>query len=228
MSDAPHILVVEDDLSVVHGLVQGLHREGFRSSLAMSGEEALERILHEPFDLVLLDLMLPGRTGLEILEAVRTRVSVPIVVLSARNDLQARLRSFEQGAIDFLPKPFFMEELVVRIRTRLVRPAEVPRRTLVLADVVLDLDARVACRQGEDLGLTCHEFNVLAFLREREGRALTRAQIGTSALPEGGSRSDRTVDSHVSRIRKKLGPAAAACIRSVWGIGYRCVVESPS
>lgn len=87
---------------------------------------------------------------------------------------------------------------------------------------MLDLDARVVRRGKDELGLTAHEFNVLAFLRERPGRAATRAQIGEHALPEGAERSDRTVDSHVSRIRKKLGLDAAACIKSVWGIGYRC------
>lgn len=227
MSDTPHILIVEDDLSVVQGLVKGLHRTGFRTSLAMAGDEGLERILGETFDLVLLDLMLPERSGFEVLEAVKTRVSVPIVVLSARTDLPSRLDSFAGGAVDFVPKPFFMEELVARIRARLALTAEAPRRELPLADVVLDLDARVVRRGDEDLGLTAHEFNVLAYLRERPGRATTRAQISEHALPESGERSDRTVDSHISRIRKKLGPAAAACVQSVWGIGYRYVGDGP-
>lgn len=225
MTATPQILIVEDDLRVVEGLVRGLRKAGFGTSLAMAGDEGMERILNEPFDLVLLDLMLPERDGFEILEAVRTRVSVPILVLSARTELPARLQSFAHGAVDFVPKPFFMEELVARIRARLALTATTPRREVALADVMLDLDARVAHRDGDDLGLTAHEFNVLAFLRERPGRALTRAQIGESALPEGGARSDRTIDSHVSRIRKKLGPTGAACIQSVWGIGYRCAVD---
>lgn len=225
MASRPHILIVEDDLRVVEGLVQGLHRAGFQTSLAMAGDEGLERILGESFDLVLLDLMLPERTGLEILEAVRARVSVPILVVSARTDLPSRLESFQRGAIDFVPKPFFLEELVARIRARLALTADGPRRELALGDVIVDLDARLVHRGGEDLGLTAHEFNVLAYLRERPGRAATRAQISESALPEGGERSDRTIDSHISRIRRKLGPDAGARIQAVWGIGYRCVVE---
>ena len=225
MSTLPHILIVEDDLGVVEGLVRGLRRAGFDTSVAMAGDEGLGRILSEPFDLVLLDLMLPGRTGFEVLEAVRTRVSVPIVVLSALTDLPARLKSFEGGAVDFVPKPFFMEELIARIRARLALSGARPRRQLPLADVIIDLDARVARRADADLGLTGYEFNVLAFLRERAGRALTRVQIAESALSEDGEGVDRTVDSHISRIRKKLGPPAAERIQTVWGIGYRCDEE---
>jgi DNA-binding response OmpR family regulator len=227
MSDLPRILIVEDDPGVVQGLIRGLERAGFTTSLAMRGDEGLDRILQEPFDLVLLDLMLPGRTGLEVLDVVRTRVSVPIIVVSARTDLPSRLDSFAGGAIDFVPKPFFVEELVARIRTRLAVADVAPRRELVLADVTLDLDSRVARRGDADLGLTTHEFNVLAFLCERAGRALTRSQIADGALPEGGERNNRTVDSHLSRIRKKLGPRAAGRIKTVWGIGYRCEDEGP-
>lgn len=226
MSERRHILIVEDDLSVVQGLVRGLRRAGFQTSLAMTGDEGLERILCESFDLVLLDLMLPERDGFQILEAVRSRLSVPIIVLSARTGLPDRLKCFESGAVDFVPKPFFMEELVARIRARLAIEVAAPRRQLPLADVVLDLDARVARRGGTDLNLTAHEFNVLAFLRQRAGRAFTRKQLAENTLPEGGDRNDRTVDSHVSRIRKKLGKPASSHIKTVWGIGYRCLEES--
>lgn len=220
-----HILIVEDDLGVVSGLVRGLERAGFATSVAMTGNEALERITRDPFDIVLLDLMLPERTGFEVLDAVRSRVSVPIIVLSARTELAARLQSFESGAVDFVPKPFFMEELVARIKTRLSLADARPRRELRLADVIIDVDARIASREGVDLGLTGYEFNVLAFLRQRPGRALSRAQIAQGALSDSEKRDDRTVDSHVSRIRKKLGPRSGASIQTVWGIGYRCDVE---
>ncbi|HBQ13502.1 MAG TPA: DNA-binding response regulator [Myxococcales bacterium] len=225
MGDSPHILVVEDDSGVAQGLVRGLKQAGFRTSLEMSGDRGLERILTGEFDLVLLDLMLPKRTGFEVLDAMRARASVPVIVLSALTDLPSRLKSFETGAVDFVPKPFFMEELVARVRSRLDLGQAEARRELALADTVLDLDARVARRGGEDLGLTGFEFNVLALLRQRAGRAQTRAQIAEDALSEEGDSSDRTVDSHISRIRKKLGPTAAQRIRTVWGIGYRCDVE---
>lgn len=224
--DHPHILIVEDDVGLVSGLVRGLERAGFSTTVAMKGDEALERITRDDFDLVLLDLMLPERSGFEVLEAVQSRVSMPIIVLSARTELAARLQSFESGAVDFVPKPFFMEELIARIKTRLALAKEAPPRELDLADVTIDLDARVARREGVDLGLTTYEFNVLAFLRARPGRAQSRAQIAEAALSGFNEGDERTVDSHVSRIRKKLGSQAGGCLRTVWGIGYRCDVEA--
>lgn len=218
---APRILVVEDDLSVVQGLVRGLHRAGFDVSVAMDGAEGVRRALEEPFDLVLLDLMLPEKDGFAVLDAWRGRLSVPVVVLSARTELQARLRSFDLGAIDFVPKPFWMEELVVRIRTRLSLRPDIPRREVAFADVVVDLDGRRVLRGDQDLQLTSHEFNVLAWLVERPDRAVSRQSLAEHALPEDGDRQERTLDSHVSRIRRKLGPQAGACLRTVWGIGYR-------
>jgi two-component system OmpR family response regulator len=225
MGDSPHILIVEDDSGVAQGLVRGLKQAGFQTSLAVSGSRGLEQILAGDFDLVLLDLMLPERTGFEVLDAMRTRVSLPVIVLSALTDLPSRLKSFDSGAVDFVPKPFFMEELVARVRSRLDLSRAEARREVTLADTVLDLDARVVRRNGEDLGLTGFEFNVLALLRRRAGRAQTRAQIAEGALSEERDSSDRTVDSHISRIRKKLGPEAGTRIRTVWGIGYRCDVE---
>ena len=227
MHEQPQILVIEDDAGVAQGLVNGLRKAGFRTSLAVNGDQGLKCLLTEPFDLVLLDLMLPGRTGFEVLEAMCTRVSVPTIVLSALSDLPARLKSFENGAVDFVPKPFFMEELVARIRSRLeVRHVET-RRVLTLGDTIVDLDSRMVLRNEMDLGLTGYEFNVLAFLYQRAGRAQTRGQIAEHALSEHGDCSDRTVDSHISRIRKKLGPDTGGLIKTIWGIGYRCdVVQS--
>ncbi|MBN1334564.1 MAG: response regulator transcription factor [Deltaproteobacteria bacterium] len=217
----PRLLVVEDDLSVVQGLVRGLHRAGFEVSVAMDGAEGVRRALDEPFDLVILDLMLPGQDGFQVLDGWRGRLSVPVVVLSARTELEARLRSFDLGAVDFVQKPFWMEELVARIRTRLAMGADSPRRLVSFADVTVDLDGRRLTRGEEEIALTTHEFNVLAWLVERPDRAVSREQLAEHALPAEGDRQGRTLDSHVSRIRKKLGPEAAACVRTVWGIGYR-------
>ncbi|MFH1467656.1 MAG: response regulator transcription factor [Pseudomonadota bacterium] len=221
MPDRPRLLVVEDDLSVVQGLVRGLHRAGFDVSVAMDGAEGARRALEEPFDLVILDLMLPGRDGFEVLDAWRGRLSVPVLVLSARTELGARLRSFDLGAVDYVPKPFWMEELVARIRARLALGEAPAHRTVVVADVRVDLDARRAWRGEEEIPLTAHEFNVLAWLLERPDRAVSRQQLVEHALPEAGDRLERTLDSHVSRIRRKLGPESAACLRTVWGVGYR-------
>lgn len=221
MSAPARILVVEDDAPIAAGLVRGLKLAGFEVTLATDGPLALEAAERERPALVVLDLNLPGKDGFELLEVWKTRLRVPVIVLTARQELEARLRSFGLGAVDYLAKPFWMEELVARIRARLHLPEEGPRRVLRWDDVSLDLDAREASREGTGtLQLTRHEFDVLAYLVERPGRALTRAQIAQHALPPNEERDDRTVDSHVARIRKKLGPAGAR-IRTSWGIGYQ-------
>ena len=221
MNAPARILVVEDDAPIAAGLVRGLKLAGFQVTLATDGLLALEEAERERPALVVLDLNLPGKDGFELLEAWQSRLRVPVIVLTARQELEARLRSFGLGAVDYLAKPFWMEELVARIRARLHLQEETPRRVLRWDDVSLDLDAREASRDGTGpLSLTRHEFDVLAYLVERPGRALTRAQIAQHALPPNEERDDRTVDSHVARIRKKLGPAGAR-IRTSWGIGYQ-------
>ena len=221
MTDAPRILVVEDDLRVVQSLIGGLRKEGFDVTVAMDGEAGLRHALDASFDVIILDLMLPERDGFGVLDALKGRVSTPVIVLSARTELPSRLASFANGAVDFVPKPFFMAELVARIRSRLDLRATAPHRERRFADIRLDLDTREVFRDRRPVVLTAHEFNVLAYLTERPGRPVTRAQLADHALPEAGERSDRTVDSYISRIRKKLGPTAARHIRTVWGIGYR-------
>ncbi|NOJ81631.1 response regulator transcription factor [Myxococcus xanthus] len=225
MNPSARILVVEDDAPIAAGIVRGLKLAGFQVVLATDGVLALEMAEREHPDLVVLDLNLPGQDGFELLEAWRFRLRVPVIVLTARQELEARLRSFGLGAVDYLPKPFWMEELVARIRARLLLQEERPRRVLRWDDVSLDLDAREASREGTGaLPFTRHEFDVLAYLAERPGRALTRAQIAQHALPPSEERDDRTVDSHIARIRKKLGPAGAR-IQTSWGIGYRFIPD---
>lgn len=214
------ILVVEDDPPIAAGIVRGLAAAGFRVELAHDGRLGAALALSRPFDLIVLDLMLPELGGFEVLEQLGGRLSTPVIVLTARTELDARLRAFAAGAVDYLPKPFFVEELVARIRARLRLSEAAPARVVAWDGAELDLDARVVSLAGQALALTAHEFNVLAYLVERPGRAITRRQLAEAALPTGGDRSERTVDSHVARIRRKLGGAAAR-IATVWGIGYR-------
>lgn len=215
------ILVVEDDPSIASELVRGLKRARFDVVLVTSGEQAISAAEREQVDLVVLDLNLPEVSGFEVLDTWRERRALPVIVLTARTELGDRIRAFDLGAIDYLPKPFWMEELVTRIRLRLRLAEESGRRRICWDGVVADLDGRVVqTASGEDLRLTSHEFNVLAYLLERAGSALTRSQIAEKALPLEGERTDRTVDSHISHLRRKLGPAGAR-IRTVWGIGYR-------
>lgn len=219
LPDRPRILVVEDDAHVQLGLVSGLIRAGFEPIVAADGDAAVTCALDGSFDLVVLDLMLPKQSGFDVLAAIHGRLSTPVIVLSARTELDARLRSFQAGAVDYLAKPFFIEELVARIHARLALREDGPHRVVRVGATEVDLDARVARRDGVDLGLTPHEFNVLAWLVERPGRAVSREQLAEHVLGEGG-RVERTVDSHVSRVRKKLGDDGGA-LKTVWGIGYR-------
>lgn len=222
MSEADYqILVIEDDPSVAAGLVSGLKKEGYGVELASDGARGTALGLKNEFDLIILDLNLPERDGFEVLSAWRDRLSTPVIVLTARTELDARLKSFSLGAVDYLPKPFWMEELLARVHSRLRIREDSPHRTIVWQNTTLDLDARTVLVAEEEVELTSHEFNILSFLVERPGRAVTRRQLAEHALPESGARYDRTVDSHMSRIRNKLGAAAAAHIKTVWGVGYK-------
>lgn len=215
------ILLIEDDPPIAAGIVRGLKAVGFGVELAHDGRRGAELALARPFDLIILDLMLPELGGFEVLELWRSRLSTPVIVLTACTDLDVRLRAFGGGAVDYLAKPFWIEELVARVRARL-RVCELgPTRTIAWDDAVLDLDARTVTVSGAPLSLTAHELNILAYLIERRGRTLSRRQLAEAALPAGGDRSERTVDSHIARIRRKLGGAAAARIVTAWGVGYR-------
>ncbi len=215
------ILVVEDDPSVASGIVRGLRESGFEVELATRGDEGARLALAGRPDLVVLDLLLPGQTGFAVLEQLRDRCTAPVIVLTARTELADRLRSFELGAIDFVAKPFFIEELVARVRSRLRPRPESERRTVSWSDATLDLEARTARVGDADVALTRNEFDILAYLVERPGRAVTRASLAERTSLPSGERDARTVDTHVARVRKKLGGAAAGAIVTVWGIGYR-------
>jgi DNA-binding response OmpR family regulator len=214
------ILVIEDDPSITSGLERGLRAAGFEVAIAKGGDEGYLRALSEGFDLIVLDLMLPDCSGLDVLDSWKGQLSVPVIVLTARTDLADRLEAFRLGAVDYVPKPFWIEELVARIRTRLAGKASLPKR-VSWEDVAIDLEGRTASVGGQDAALTQNEFDLLAYLIERSGRAVSRGHLAQEALPRFGDRDERTVDSHIARIRKKLGKRGARRIVTVWGIGYR-------
>jgi DNA-binding response OmpR family regulator len=213
-------LVVEDDAATAAAIVRGLRSLKFDVDLSTNGGDGTKRILSERYDVIVLDLMLPEQSGFEVLERVRHRVRAPVIVLTARADLPDRLRAFELGAADFVAKPFWIEELVARIRSRLRLEDVRPKRVLRWSGVSLDLDAHSADVDGRPAGLTPTEFAVLAFLVQRPGRAISRRVLAEQVLASLEEPDARTVDSHVARMRKKLG-AGASAIATVWGIGYR-------
>lgn len=212
-------MVVEDDPGISSQLIVGLRRAGFIADLCTDGAMAARQLLREDYDLVILDLMLPEKDGFTLLQMWRDRSNVPVLVLTARTDLTARLRSFDLGAVDWMSKPFFMQELLARIQTRLGRDTTGPRQLIAWAQVEVDLDRRAVRVAGIDAALTAHEFNLLAYLVQRPGRVASRRQLGEAALPIDGERDDKTINSHIARIRKKLGPGSAA-LKTVRGAGY--------
>jgi DNA-binding response OmpR family regulator len=215
------LLVVEDDAGVAGGIVRGLRAAGFEVELATNGVDGAKKGLDGGFSAIVLDLMLPGQSGFAVLEQLQGRTSVPVLVLTAKSDLADRLQCFGLGAADFITKPFWMEELVARLRTRLRINSEAPKRVVRWANVALDLDSRAVTVGEEDAGLTRNEFDLLAHLVERQGRAISRAQLAEHALTPFEQRDSRTVDSHIARIRRKLGAEGGSRIATVWGIGYR-------
>lgn len=215
-----HVLVVEDDSAIASEIVRGLRSRDYRVTLATDGAQASAVATRERFDLIVLDIMLPEKDGFTLLDEWHDRLSTPIVVLTARTDLDDRLRAFEKGAIDFLPKPFWFEELAARVSARLGRPKAAPTQRKVFGATVVDLDARAVQCEGKPAELTPHEFNLVAYLVTREGRAISRQQLAEHALRVDDVVSDRTVDTHIARIRKKLGEDGKAFV-TVWGVGYR-------
>lgn len=222
--NAQRILVVEDDHVMGPMIVSSLLRARFHAVLAADIDRALS-LLSEPFSLIVLDLSLPDGHGFEILQSLRHRQSLPILVLSARQDLQTRVRSFELGAADWMSKPFYMEELLARVRARLPAAHHANSRSVRIGALELQLEARRAILGGEEVRLTPIEFNILTYLIERQDRAVSRQILMDATLPIGEPRAERTIDSHVAHLRRKLGNIGPQ-IATVWGIGYRFSMEA--
>lgn len=216
---ADRILLVEDDEALGAQIVEHLEGAGFELTWVRDGDDAL-REDPEAFVLVVLDLMLPGTYGLDVLKRYRAESDVPVVILSAREDTSDKVRGLSLGADDYLTKPFWPEELVARVRARLRRPLLSRGDVIELGPLRVDLGAREVRLGGAVVELTRVEHDILAALVKRPGMALTRAALVEAALDPDRQGNERTLDVHVSRLRKKLGEAGAL-IETVWGIGYR-------
>ena len=212
------LLLIEDDPDIAESTVLGLRRAGHDVEHVANGAFGKGRARAGQHDLIVLDLNLPGVSGYEILEELRKASQVPVIVITARTGLDPRLRSFRLGADDLLPKPFWVEELVMRVDRRL-ESVESQRRVAWGAAVV-DLDAHRVWVGEAEVSFTPSELALLAHLVERPNRAITRAQLLEHALPEETSALERTVDSHLARVRKKLGEDGKA-IQTVFRVGYR-------
>ncbi len=224
---APQVLVVEDERDIAALIAYHLTREGYRVRTVAAGDEALEAIRHERPDLLVLDLMLPGLSGLDVIADIRRgdeARDLPIVVLTARREESDRIRGLELGADDYLTKPFSPQELVLRVGAVLRRARAAPTagsaKVLRGGPVVVDLDALRVVADEREVDLTPTEYRLLVSLLERRGRVQSRKQLLESAWDIHVPIETRTVDMHVQRLRSKLGDAGD-WIETVRGFGYR-------
>ncbi len=219
-------MAVEDDPAIADLLDMYLRREDHRVYLAADGERGLELIAAHRPDVVILDVGLPGIDGLEVCRRIRSSdAAVSVVFLTARDDEIDRVLGLEMGADDYVTKPFSPRELVARVRAQLRRAAATAAATNVAPAVIevgsveVDLGRHEARRDGEPVGLTTQEFELLAFLGANRGLALSRRQILDGAWGDGWIGDERTVDVHVGQLRRKLGDDLP--LVTVWGVGYR-------
>jgi two-component system response regulator MtrA len=212
------ILLIEDDDKLGRQIVGHLRAAGFDTIWWTEGAE-FDPDRPPPVSLVILDLMLPGAYGLDILKALRTGSELPVLILSARNDTQDKVRALKLGADDYMTKPFWPEELIERVRARLRRPTMQPAEVVEAGSLRLDLARREVAVDGRVVELTRVEFELIAALARRLDAPVTRRWLVENVLDPDREGSERTLDVHVSRLRKKLGQGGL--IETVWGIGYR-------
>ena len=227
MNDMSRVLIVDDDQGLVSLLQRFLQNDGFQVHAAFDHRSGLDAALTGEYDVVILDVMLPGGSGFELLKSLRTQSRVPVILLTARGEAVDRILGLDIGADDYVPKPFDPRELVARIRAVLRRAPEnheegYTDELLTVGDISLSLLARTAFCGGVAVDLTGAEFNMLELLLRRAGMVVTREELAQAALGRPLSAFDRSVDVHVSRLRKKLGciPEGDERIRPVRGIGY--------
>ncbi|MHA6197017.1 response regulator transcription factor [Pseudomonas wadenswilerensis] len=225
---SPRLLLAEDDLNLRQDLQQHFQRRGFHVHACESGSEAGQVLEQGGFDLILLDIMLPGIDGLSLLDRLRRDQAVPVMLMSALGAEQDRISGFTRGADDYLPKPFSLAELDARVDALLRRVALDRRRDP--GTVTLDQELQDVVHQGRNAGLTGSEYRLLATLRAYPGEALSKAFLYQSVLHRAYTRLDRGLDVHVCNLRRKLAAIGAAHlqIQSVRSQGYILVETEPS
>lgn len=219
MPSEPRILVVEDDPKLGAEIRDSLSGEGFDVTWLQHGNEAI-RADPDAYRLVVLDLMLPGSHGFDVLKTFRETSDVPVIILTARTDTHDKVRGFKLGGDDYLTKPFWPEELIARVHARLRRPTIEKEADRNIGPLTIDFDARIVEVDGQTIELTKVEFDIVAALAKRPGAAVSRRQLVERCLDEDREGTERTLDVHVSRIRKKFGDASKV-VQTVWGIGYK-------
>jgi DNA-binding response OmpR family regulator len=217
------ILLVEDEPGIVDFVRRGLETEGFAVDVALDGIDGERLALKSSFDAIVLDLMLPGRGGLEVLEAVRrAKPSVPVIVLSARGEIGDRVLGLDAGAVDYLVKPFSLAELVARVRAQVRASTRLSLGTLRGAGIEVDLLTRKVSRNGHSAQLSTTEFELLVYLLHRRGQVISREELLSSVWGYEHDPETNVVDVYVGYLRRKLGrPDDPVPIFTVRGVGYR-------
>jgi DNA-binding response OmpR family regulator len=218
------VLVVEDEQKVANALREGLEGEKYDVVVERTGEGAFFRVTTETFDIILLDLGLPGRSGLEILTALRERgLKTPVLVLTARDSVQDRVSGLDGGADDYLVKPFAFAELVARIRALVRRGRSTDSPRLALADLDMDLVTRKVMRAGRPIDLTVREFELLEYLLRHNSQVVSREALARDVWRETARTTplDNVIDVHIARLRRKVDvEPAVKLIHTVRGVGF--------
>jgi two-component system copper resistance phosphate regulon response regulator CusR len=225
------ILIVEDEEKMARALRTGLEANQFSVSVAHTGEEGFFLASTEAFDLVVLDLMLPGRDGMEVLAALRQRsVSVPVLILTSKDTVRDRVRGLDAGADDYLVKPFAFSELLARIRALLRRGKPESGDKLRLGDLEMDAAGRVVSRNGKELTLTAREFDLLEYLLRQQGSVVSREMLARDVWQETARYTplDNVIDVHIAHLRRKLDePSKKKLLHTVRGVGFVLREETP-
>jgi DNA-binding response OmpR family regulator len=220
-----NILIVEDEVKLSSAIRKGLESEGYSVSVASTGEEGFFLISNQSFDLLILDVMLPGRDGVEILTALRKRdISTPVLFLTSKDSVEDRVRGLEAGADDYLVKPFAFSELVARIRALSRRAHRVDVITrLKLADLEMDVTGHSVIRENRELVLTAREFDLLEYLLRHQGCVVSREMLARDVWKENARHTplDNVIDVHIARLRRKVDePFKIRLLHTVRGVGF--------
>jgi len=218
------ILVVEDEVKVANALKEGLEDERYEAAITHTGEDAFFRINTEQFDLIILDVMLPGRDGLQILTSIRKHgINTPVLLLTARDTLEDRVAGLNSGADDYLIKPFAFAELLARIRALLRRGRTTDTLRLGVADLDMDLITRKVTRGGRNIELTTREFELLEYLLRHQGQVVLRDTLAREVWKETtrGTPLNNVIDVHIARLRRKVDlDQPVKLIHTIRGVGF--------
>jgi two-component system copper resistance phosphate regulon response regulator CusR len=225
------ILLIEDERKLAEAVAEGLHGEGYAVTLAPSGEHALGSIRVRSFNLILLDIMLPGRSGLEVLaEMRRGGLKSPVLILTSRDSIEDRVLGLDAGADDYLVKPFAFPELLARVRALMRRNLPVASSSLQIADLTLELEGRTASRGGKRLELTTREFDLLEYLLVNRGSVVSREMLAREVWKQFMRYTplDNVIDVQITRLRRKLdGEFQKKLLHTVRGVGFVLREDEP-